>query len=695
MNHLLRTSGADRAALACCLLLIGGCSETAPPPQPTTLAIAAAPSGGTAGVLLSPSLRVEIQDGSGNLVPIDDIAVNVAIVDPDEGVVLSGQATVFSVDGVATFSGLRINVADADYRLVATAPELESAMTQPFDVVAGAPNRLLVSWTPATIIAGAAIDPAIVVRIVDLFGNVVTTATDAMTLGLVTDSVATFVGTTSRAAVAGSATFDGLTITKAGDGYSVQATSPGLTAATSGTFDVVAGPAAALRLVYPHTIPVDVDVGEAFRLGAEVLDEFENVVLVPTAVTFGLSSGAEAQLVGETVVTTADGLASSWLFVDRPASDLVPTVASSGLAGDAGDPFDATFRLRRVEAGGSHSCGVTRYSWVYCWGANESGQLGDGTTETRVTPVRVALPAGATVEHLSVGTRHSCASDFSTGILYCWGANESGQLGDGTKVNRPTPVPVLWPQFPGLHVVRAADTHTCAVGLVDPVCWGRNAEGQLGDQTTTERLTPVEVWLPGGRRIAQTFSADSVHGCGITDVFDLFCWGNNESGQLGSDTASSPASAVQVDSMWSSIATGSRHSCGRTHMSLVMMCFGDNSRGQLGDGTTTPSAEPVAVGTGYGAHAAGSYHNCALVTGGVHCWGANDTGQLGDNSTADRSNPQSVVMTWDAEVVQLSAGAAHTCAIAGSSAYCWGDNASRQLGDGSQTERLTPVRVWP
>ena len=141
--------------------------------------------------------------------------------------------------------------------------------------------------------------------------------------------------------------------------------------------------------------------------------------------------------------------------------------------------------------GFAHACAIVTGGGVKCWGSNGSGQLGDGTTTTRLTPIDVVgLPAPAV--ELALGHMHSCAV-LNTGALECWGANDSGQLGDGTTVGKLVPSDVAGLSSGVAHVSAAAH-HACAVTTGGAVkCWGKNDAGQLGDGTTTGRLTPTDV----------------------------------------------------------------------------------------------------------------------------------------------------------------------------------------------------------
>jgi alpha-tubulin suppressor-like RCC1 family protein len=233
---------------------------------------------------------------------------------------------------------------------------------------------------------------------------------------------------------------------------------------------------------------------------------------------------------------------------------------------------------------------------VKCWGANDDGEVGDGTKDARTTPTQVVgLTSGATA--VAVGGEHACAITSGGGVK-CWGRNNNGELGDGTTTNRTTPVQVVGLSS-GVIAITAGEYHTCAITAGGRlVCWGDNGSGQLGDGTTTMRTTPVQVTgLTAG---VEAVSGGFLHTCAVTAGGSAKCWGAN---RLADDD--------------------------------------DTAGGQLGDGTYTGRTTPTQVKgltSGVVGISAGEYHSCAtLRTGGARCWGWNSSGELGNN-TRKRSN---------------------------------------------------------
>jgi alpha-tubulin suppressor-like RCC1 family protein len=251
------------------------------------------------------------------------------------------------------------------------------------------------------------------------------------------------------------------------------------------------------------------------------------------------------------------------------------------------------------------------------------------------------------------------------------------------------------PAFPRVgEVVDAGSSHTCAVvGGGRVRCWGSNASGQIGDGTTNDAWSPVEV---SGIVDAVQVVAGADHSCALTATGVVFCWGANHSGQLGIgnfiDVPLSPRSTGISDAV--QIAAAGDHTCALL-ADRTVRCWGGNPDGQLGNGSLLPSPDPVAVPGlgGVTGIVASRFHTCALLGDGTaRCWGANGAGEVGDGTTTQRSTPVAVVGLTGA--VQLAAAPEHTCALlASGTVRCWGLNSSGQLGDGTTTARLTPVPV--
>jgi alpha-tubulin suppressor-like RCC1 family protein len=377
-------------------------------------------------------------------------------------------------------------------------------------------------------------------------------------------------------------------------------------------------------------------------------------------------------------------------------------IAMVALAADitAPEPAHAN-NVAAVSAGGLHTCALTAGGGIQCWGYNTVGELGDGTTATRSTPVDVfGLTSGMAA--VSAGYVDTCAVTTGGGVI-CWGGNSYGELGYGIAGGySSTPVPVS-----GLASAAAAvsvgGSHVCALTTGGAVkCWGFNGGGQLGNGSTTNSSSPVDVsGLTSG---VAAVSAGGGYTCALTTAGGVKCWGSNSAGQLGNGCCSDSSTPVNVSGLTSGVAAisaGAEHTCALTTGGGVK-CWGRNLQGQLGNGTTTINScdcitTPVDVSgltSGVAAVSAGQHHTCALTTGGgVKCWGGNGVGQLGNGTTTDSSTPVDV-SGLTSGVAVVSAGDVHNCAVTTlGGAKCWGYNGYGQLGNSTFTDSHSPVDV--
>jgi len=343
-----------------------------------------------------------------------------------------------------------------------------------------------------------------------------------------------------------------------------------------------------------------------------------------------------------------------------------------------------------LSVGMEHTCAITLAGGIKCWGGNNWGQLGDDTTTERLTPVDVLnLPNG--VKAVSAGGIFSCALTADGGVK-CWGGNFHGGIGDDTVTDRHTPVDVI-----GLSSgAQALDTgleHACVLTTAGGVkCWGSNSNGQLGDGTNTDRYTPVDVMGLTSGVIA--ISVGSRHTCAITDEGIVKCWGDNSFGQLGDGATTDRNTPVDVTGLTEGvqmISAGGYSTCAVTSVGGAK-CWGFNHYGQVGDGTTLDRSTPVdVVGLTSGVRmiSPGDYHTCALTTtGGVRCWGLG--GRSGDGTSTAHPTPVDVLGITN-EALAINTGYSHACALLmGGGVKCWGD---RILGNGSSGNNLTPVDV--
>ncbi len=410
--------------------------------------------------------------------------------------------------------------------------------------------------------------------------------------------------------------------------------------------------------------------------------------------------------------------------------------------------------ISSIAVGPYHTCAVSASPFgntsdiIRCWGRNDSGQLGDRTNIDRSAPVRVKARTGAyfiispRVVDIQAGLNHTCIllekkSGSAGGQVLCWGRNNFGQLGDGTRLDKNH---VVGPVLGGISSIAVGPYHTCAVsastffGNTSDIirCWGRNDSGQLGDRTNIDRSAPVRVKArTGAYFIISPRVVDIQAGLNHTCILlekksgsaggQVLCWGRNNFGQLGDGTRLDKNHVVgPVLGGISSIAVGPYHTCAVSaspfgNTSDIIRCWGRNDSGQLGDRTNIDRSAPVRVKARTGAYfiisprvvdiQAGLNHTCILLEkksgsagGQVLCWGGNNFGQLGDGTRLDKNHVVGPVLGG---ISSIAVGPYHTCAVSASTFFgntsdiirCWGRNDSGQLGDRTNIDKLTPVRV--
>jgi len=300
-------------------------------------------------------------------------------------------------------------------------------------------------------------------------------------------------------------------------------------------------------------------------------------------------------------------------------------------------------------------------------------------------------PARCAAVNVSAGWNHTVALK-SDGTVWAWGYNIYGQLGDTTTIERHTPVQVSG--LSGVTAVAAGVNSTVALKSGGTVwAWGWNAYGQLGDNTVIDRQSPVQVSGLGGVAAVAT---GHYHTVALKSDGTLWAWGRNDFGQLGDGTTIERHTPVQVGGLIDITAVfgGAYHTVALKSDGTVW-AWGDNSHGELGDGTTTERHTPVQVGglSGVTAVAAGFFHSVALKSDGtVWTWGWNGPGQLGDGTSIERHTPVQVIGLNN--VTAVVGGDNHTVALrSNGTVWTWGKNDSGQLGDGTTTNRSTPLQL--
>ena len=377
-----------------------------------------------------------------------------------------------------------------------------------------------------------------------------------------------------------------------------------------------------------------------------------------------------------------------------------------------------------------YSCAIHNVS-AWCWGSGgaANGDLGNQNSAVPVQIIKNSDDSALTnVTGIAVGDFHSCA--ISAGSVYCWGLGASGRLGDGNvgNINKAvrvcaagTTVPVPFSGctdfLESVTAIAAGSNHTCAISAGSVYCWGSGANGRLGNNSTANSLVPVAVSNVGGATGALPASQISVgehHACAISGGTP-YCWGRGANGRLGDganddNMVPNAVSGASFETTVTWISAGTRHSC--LVATGAAYCWGDNDDGQIGIaktgnevGTTGSSTADQVVNETTDVAlpnvlqiSAGESHTCAITNANIYCWGANGSSRLGDGTTNLANRPVAVLAEGTqagnfGTAAQVSAGAVHTCAIRDNIAYCWGGNTAGQLGDGSMTLRNRPAEV--
>jgi alpha-tubulin suppressor-like RCC1 family protein len=371
--------------------------------------------------------------------------------------------------------------------------------------------------------------------------------------------------------------------------------------------------------------------------------------------------------------SNADGGAHEAGATPKCTTDCVP---------GPGVPHACASGVCAVTGGLEHTCALLSAGAVKCWGNGDHGELGNGGAVSSLSPVTVIgiLDARA----ISAGSRHTCAL-AATGRVKCWGSSSRGQLGDPSVPVGPDEAGLAAAEVAGVGNVRgisAGLAHTCAVDAKGAVkCWGSNETGQLG--RGSKELAVVAAVDVLGIANATAVGAGSAHSCALLSTGSIRCWGSNTYGQLGDGSKEDALRPVDVAGISNAVAisAGGWHTCALLDGGSIR-CWGSSSSGQI-SGALDASAYPVSVGvTNATGIATGTDHSCALIAGGtLACWGSNGFGQLGNVSAPARTVAPTGV-TGVATATAAGTGSAHMCAVLGGIMItCWGTNGSGQVGN--------------
>jgi alpha-tubulin suppressor-like RCC1 family protein len=363
---------------------------------------------------------------------------------------------------------------------------------------------------------------------------------------------------------------------------------------------------------------------------------------------------------------------------------------------------------RQLVSGEFHTCAATNAGNVFCWGSNVDGQLGNGTETKSLTPVEVLNPAGTAplsgIVALSAGQAFTCALT-NTGSVFCWGADQTGQLGNATINDNGVDLPVQVTGLTNALTISSGQYHTCAVTTAGAaMCWGDNSEGELGI-TGADPDTPVQVTgLTSG---VADVTAGSYYSCAVLTDSSAMCWGSGPLGAGPSTTGSftpvsvlNPAGTAPLTGVLD-VDGGFADACAiMTNQSAL--CWGSNQDGDLGNGGNVESTLPLQV-TSVGSSAAlanvaqigaGENFICVLVvSGAIQCSGTNAFGQLSDGNFTSKE-------TWQAATgltgvpIEMAAGFDQACVVLPTGGIsCWGSDLNGQLGNNNTDNSDVPVTV--
>jgi alpha-tubulin suppressor-like RCC1 family protein len=677
------------------------CGDSTEPRRAVALGIATQPpSNAQSGVALTQVPVVELRDKDGARFAQAGVTLTASIA--DGGGTLGGTTTrMTDADGGATFSDLVISGTVGPRTLRFSAPGLTAATSTSIAVAPGLAatvEPVSVATLQATVNTAVAILPSVVVK--DASGNGVP---DVAVTFAVASSAGALTGAMQSTNASGIATVGGWTLPTTSGQYTLTASAAGV-AGNGVAFTATATPDAP-NAMHPSGGGQSALYGSrlATPLQVRVVDQYGN----PTPnviVTWGSVTGL-GTVEPINVAADVNGLVrSNYRLGTTPGENVVrASITSRSLTADFS--VNALAFSNQVSVAIHHTCALDETGVAYCWGQNEQGQVGDGSTINRDVPT--AVGGSLRFQRISAGVSVTCALTTDD-VPYCWGSNRFGSVGDGTTADRLVPTPVIG----GHRFTEVTTSGWLSCGLTAAgaaYCWGSNEQGQLGIGTT-----PVETCDTGGApgstipcshmplQVAGSLSFASIavgglHACGLTSAAELYCWGMSTSwGDAWTSTPDRIPVRAASGFSFSEVTAGQGYTCGIVAPSSAY-CWGGAGYGALGNGVTDDfQSTPVLLTNVTARHMDASIlGTCAVATDGrAFCWGYNQTGGVGDGTTTDRSTPTAVVSGL--AFTAISTSAYHGCGrTASGQVHCWGNNIQGQLGIGGGPNRVTPTLARP
>ncbi|WP_157209257.1 RCC1 domain-containing protein [Mariniflexile maritimum] len=347
-----------------------------------------------------------------------------------------------------------------------------------------------------------------------------------------------------------------------------------------------------------------------------------------------------------------------------------------------------------IDAGFSHTLGISNDGHLWAWGLNSNGQLGDGTNTNKNNPIQITTDNDW--KSISAETNHTVALKTNK-TLWAWGNNVHGQIGDGTNINKNIPTQIGTDNNWEILSTGGGD-HTFAIKTDGTLWgWGDNSYGQLGDNTNESKNTPTQI---GNSTNWDIISIGADHTVAIKTDGTLWAWGKNNFGQLGDGTFTDKNAPVQIgsDTNWEYISSSNNHTVAKKSNG-TLWAWGLNNNGQIGDGTSTDKNTPTQIGSdnNWQSAVAGGGHTIGIkMDGSLWAWGLNNAGQLGNGTSTNYGvpNPSPIQITASYNWQNIFVGGNHSLAInSDNNIFAFGNNFSGQYGDGTNVSENTPTLV--